>query len=558
MYLITYTCDKPLRGQVEAAPDKSISHRAVILAALTEGTSVINNLLLSDDVKCTLAWAEQHGCVFEWQDNLAHEEWLIFLEALRGIEKRKLDRWLKQKKLGIPKEFYDSTGLLGCQAYEKSEDTESLSLSQLRENLLGSIGRLARANLSIHCPGLSARQSSVKNNKSCIVSYLGNSGTSARLLLGVASGLKIPHLFFGDSSLESRPMLRVLNPLNNRGARFWTSEKERNEIQFQSLQVCSLNNTTSGSSLPVLTVPSSLKNIKYTLPVASAQVKSALLLSGLFTEEETTILEPIPTRDHTENMLREAGIDIIVQHSVMGVSASPLKSASNSAQITLASGVKKLQPREWKVPGDISSASFLIVAALLIPGSDIIINKVNLNPRRSGILKVLKHMNAKIEVTPRGSCAGEVYGDLRVVYSGEELRPCCTDAALAPSMIDEFPVLFCLAATIKGVSSFHGIKELIYKESNRLAVMAHHLNDLGVRCEASEDSLTVYGGTLTSTSQATVEIDAKLDHRVALSFAVLGLITPFKIKIKGAEAIFTSFPNFIEQIRALGGMLRTE
>ncbi|MEL7447382.1 MAG: 3-phosphoshikimate 1-carboxyvinyltransferase, partial [Pseudomonadota bacterium] len=287
---------------------------------------------------------------------------------------------------------------------------------------------------------------------------MGNSGTSTRLLMGILASHGFSATFTGDASLSSRPMGRVITPLAQMGASFETS---------------------SGDTLPLMmrgalpAVP-----IEYRLPVASAQVKSAVLLAGLNTPGITTVIEPVPTRDHTERMLTGYGAKLEIE-------------AGDAERIIRIHGEADLQPQHVVVPGDPSSAAFFIVAALLVEGSDLVIQNVGLNPTRAGLIEALRQMGGSIEALNPREVGGEPVADLRVRHS--QLQGADIEPALAPSMIDEFPVLFVAAALAKGTTKTSGLEELRVKESDRLAAMAAALTAAGANVEEAEDGLIIQG-----------------------------------------------------------------
>jgi len=338
---------------------------------------------------------------------------------------------------------------------------------------------------------------------------MGNSGTSTRLLMGLIASHPITATFTGDASLSKRPMGRVIEPLSLMGADFTASP---------------------GGTLPLMerglspAVP-----ITYCLPVASAQVKSAVLLAGLNTAGITRVIEPVPTRDHTERMLRGFGADLSV-------------SEENGERVVTLRGEAELRPQVIEVPGDPSSAAFFAVAALLVPGSDLRIENVGLNPTRAALFTVLRQMGGQIEELGRREVGGEPVADLRVRHSA--LTGIAVDPAVAPSMIDEFPVLFVAAALAQGRTVTRGLEELRVKESDRLATMAAALTLAGARVEEREDGLVIdgTGGDLLPGSAQPVA--THLDHRIAMSMAVAGLASRAGVEVDDTRPIATSFPSF--------------
>jgi 3-phosphoshikimate 1-carboxyvinyltransferase len=349
---------------------------------------------------------------------------------------------------------------------------------------------------------------------------MGNSGTSTRLLMGLVASHPITATFIGDASLSRRPMGRVVEPLSLMGARFSTSPGGRLPLTMHGL-------------CPA--VP-----LRYTLPVASAQVKSAVLLAGLNTPGETIVVEPIATRDHSERMLAGFGAMLRVE------------TASEGRIITLA-GEAELRPQAIMVPGDPSSAAFPMVAALVVPGSEVTITNVGINPTRAGLIGVLQAMGADIAVTNQRLVGGEPVADLIVRHGG--LTGIEVPPDVVPSMIDEFPILFVAAAFAQGRTVMRGLEELRVKESDRIAVMARGLADCGVRVEELADGLIITGSCGEPVAGGAT-VAAELDHRIAMSFAILGLHTRAAVSIDDARPIATSFPNFIAMMASLGAQQR--
>jgi 3-phosphoshikimate 1-carboxyvinyltransferase len=338
---------------------------------------------------------------------------------------------------------------------------------------------------------------------------LGNSGTSARLLMGLVASHPIRADFAGDASLSRRPMERVAAPLRRLGA-----------------QILSARGT-----LP-LTVRGRCPAVPLThrMEAPSAQVKSALLLAGLNIPGLTRIIEPVPTRDHGERMLRLFGADIAAQ-----------------GEEILLRGEAELSPCNLAVPGDPSAAAFLVVAALIVPGSKLAIEGVGMNPLRTGLFERLGEMGADITVSNRRESGGEPVADILVRHS--ELRAVDVPAAAAPAMIDEFPIFFVAAAFARGTSRTCGLGELRIKESDRLAAMAAGLRALGVRALETEDGLTV-AGTGGDPLPGGASIDPRLDHRIAMSFAVAGLRCRQPVTVVDMSCADTSFPGFAAALAA--------
>ncbi|MFM2302585.1 MAG: 3-phosphoshikimate 1-carboxyvinyltransferase [Pseudomonadota bacterium] len=352
---------------------------------------------------------------------------------------------------------------------------------------------------------------------------MGNSGTSTRLLMGLVASHPITASFVGDASLSKRPMGRVIEPLSRMGADFTAS-----------------NPGTGGGTLPLMlrgaapAVP-----IEYRLPVASAQVKSAILLAGLNTPGVTTVIEPVPTRDHSERMLRGFGAELTVDTDSAG------------ARVIRIRGEAELKPQVIEVPGDPSSAAFFIVAALIVPGSELTIENVGLNPTRAGIVEVLRQMGGDItELNPR-EVGGEPVADLLVKHSA--LRGIAVDPALAPSMIDEFPALFVAAALAEGTTVTTGLDELRVKESDRISVMAAALAAAGARVTETADGLTIHGTGGAPLAGTAGPIATHLDHRIAMSMAVAGLASKAGVEVDDTRPIATSFPQFEALLGGLAG-----
>jgi 3-phosphoshikimate 1-carboxyvinyltransferase len=337
---------------------------------------------------------------------------------------------------------------------------------------------------------------------------MGNSGTSTRLLMGLVASQAITATFTGDASLSRRPMNRVIEPLAQMGASFTSSDGGTLPLTLEGIEPA---------------VP-----ITYRLPVASAQVKSAVLLAGLNTPGITTVIEPVPTRDHTERMLAGFGAKLEV-------------SEADGERVIRITGQPELSPQQIVVPGDPSSAAFFAAAASIVPGSDLTIENVGLNPTRNGIFTVLRQMGASIEELNAREVGGEPVADLRVRHA--PLTGVEVDPALAPSMIDEFPVLFVAAALAQGRTVTRGLEELRVKESDRLAAMAVALSAVGARVEEREDGLII-DGTGGDPLPGGGPIATHLDHRIAMSMAVAGLASRAGAEVDDTRPIATSFPTF--------------
>ena len=338
---------------------------------------------------------------------------------------------------------------------------------------------------------------------------MGNSGTSTRLLMGLVASHAISATFIGDASLSKRPMGRVIEPLSQMGAAFEASEGGRLPLTLRG----------ANPAVP----------ITYRLPVASAQVKSAVLLAGLNTPGITTVIEPVPTRDHSERMLRGFGAQLEVETDSAGVRTIRIH------------GEAELQPQTIEVPGDPSSAAFFLVAALVIPGSELTIQNVGLNPTRAGLVEVLRQMGGDITAVNAREVGGEPVADLVVRHS--QLKGIEVDPAIAPSMIDEFPALFVAAALAEGTTVTTGLDELRVKESDRLAAMATALTAAGADVTETEDGLTIVG-TGGEALRGGGPIVTHLDHRIAMSMAIAGLASRDGVEVDDTRPIATSFPQF--------------
>ena len=338
----------------------------------------------------------------------------------------------------------------------------------------------------------------------------GNSGTGARLLMGAAAGFPISVTFTGDASLSSRPMERVLGPLRAMGAR------------------------TEGSTLPVTIHGGRLHGITFVNEKASAQVKSAILLAGLRADGEVEVIEPAPSRDHSENMLRAFGCQVEKDDEVISLGRE-----------------RSLSGTSVSIPGDPSSAAFAAVAALIVPGSRVTIRNVMVNPLRTGLFTTLREVGAGLRFENERRHGGEAVADLTV--STSELRGVEVPARRAPSMIDEYPILAVAAAFASGRTVMHGLAELRVKESNRLAAMVAGLQACGVDAREEGDSLIVEGRG--SAPAGGANVSAHHDHRIAMSFLVMGLATEQPVTVDSAEMIATSFPSFVTLMQSIGARI---
>ena len=338
---------------------------------------------------------------------------------------------------------------------------------------------------------------------------LGNSGTSIRLMTGLLSAQSFDSMLCGDESLSKRPMARIIDPLREMGAIIKSSD-----------------------SMPPLSISGNqkLSALKYTLPVASAQIKSCLLLAGLYADGETCITENETTRDHTERMLKGFGYQV----------------TSSSGKISLTGG-GQLQACDIEVPSDISSAAFFIVAASIAKNADITLEAVNINPTRTGVIEILKLMGANIELNNQREEAGELVSDIRVCSSS--LKGITIPEELVPLAIDEFPAIFIAASCAHGETLLTGARELRVKESDRIQVMADGLLSLGIENEVLEDGIRIKGGEF---QKQTSIIKSHHDHRISMAFAIASARSNFELDIEGVDNVKTSFPNFVELVNQVG------
>ena len=345
---------------------------------------------------------------------------------------------------------------------------------------------------------------------------MGNSGTSTRLLMGLVASHRLTATFIGDASLSKRPMGRVIDPLSQMGAEFTASPGGMLPLMVRGL---------------VPAIP-----ISYRLPVASAQVKSAVLLAGLNIAGITEVIEPVPTRDHSERMLRGFGADLTVDVDTDGVRHIRLM------------GEAELQPQQIEVPGDPSSAAFFVVAALITPGSEVTVTHVGMNPTRTGIYKMLQAMGADLTYANEREVGGEPVADITARHS--VLRGIDVPPEVAPSMIDEFPVFFVAASMAQGRTTTSGLDELRVKESDRLALMATGLKAIGAQVEEREDGLII-NGSGGEPLEGGATVTSALDHRIAMSFAVAGQNCYHAVTVDDVSPIATSFPTFEDILKNL-------
>lgn len=337
--------------------------------------------------------------------------------------------------------------------------------------------------------------------------YCGNSGTSMRLLTGLLAAQSFSTTLTGDASLSDRPMNRVINPLTEMGAVIGSRENG-----YPPLSI------TGGD----------LKPVTYSSPVASAQVKSAIILAGLYCPGTTTVIEPGKSRDHTERMLKSIGADIII----------------NGLEVSI-SGAESLSPLDMTIPADLSSAAFFIVAGLIVPGSELLIQNVGINPTRTGIIDILTKMGADITLENEKEISGEPVADIYVKHS--QLNGIDIDGDMVLKAIDEFPILCVAAAKAEGTTKITGARELRVKESDRIAAMAAELIKMDVSVEELEDGLVIKGKDNLQTAEAT----SYGDHRIAMSMIIAGLTVKGETVVSDAECVNTSFPGFMELLNSL-------
>ncbi|HEU4992021.1 MAG TPA: 3-phosphoshikimate 1-carboxyvinyltransferase [Luteimonas sp.] len=431
----------PLRGTLDVPGDKSVSHRAVMLASIADGTSRITGFLEGADTRATAAVFARLGVRIEAPapgERIVHG---VGIDGLRGApDGGKLD-----------------SGVLDC----------------------------------------------------------GNAGTAMRLLAGLLAGQRFDSVLVGDASLSRRPMGRVIEPLAAMGARI----------------------DSDGGRAPLrIGGGAALRGIEYPTPVASAQVKSAILLAGLYADGTTTVREPHPTRDYTERMLRAFG------HAV---------DIGSDGAVSLRGG-GRLRATDVAVPADFSSAAFFLVAATLVPGSELRLRRVGVHPRRTGLLRALAAMGADIEVHPVGEAGGEPVADL--VARHAPLRGIALPREWVADMIDEFPAFCVAAACARGTTTIAGAAELRVKESDRIAAMADGLRRLGILVEETPDGAVIEGGRLRAdtTGGGEIAIDSRGDHRIAMAFAVAAQLAGGPVRIHDVANVATSFPGFDALARAAG------
>lgn len=421
----------PLKGEVSPPPDKSISHRAVILSSVAEGESRIRNFLNAEDPLRTVSAFRQMGIEmegFKIQDSRSKTpamDLIIHGEGLNGLK--------------------EPSGIIDC----------------------------------------------------------GNSGTTMRLLSGVLAGQSFSATLTGDDSLKKRPMQRIITPLTEMGAYI-----------------------ESDDGYPPLHIRGgSLRPITYKLPIASAQVKSAILFAGLYCNGWTSIIEPEKSRDHTERMLKSAGVEVDIKDLEVSVK-----------------GVAKLNPLDITVPADFSSSAFFMVAGSIVPQSEILIRQTGINPTRTGLIDIMRMMGAHIELMNISEVSGEPIADIYVRYS--KLKGLEISGDMIVRAIDEFPIICVAASTAEGTTRITGAGELRVKESDRISTMATELRKMGVMVEELEDGLVIEGR---EKLRAGI-IHSHGDHRVAMAMAIAGLVADGVTIIEDTECIDTSFPNFMDML----------
>ncbi|QBE98142.1 3-phosphoshikimate 1-carboxyvinyltransferase 1 [Blautia producta] len=412
-----------LRGEVTIPGDKSISHRAVMLGAISEGTTRITNFLRGADCLSTIACFRKMGIDIE--ESL--DQILVHGKGLHGLQ--------------APADILDA----------------------------------------------------------------GNSGTTTRLISGILAGQSFESTLTGDASIQKRPMKRIITPLTMMGA----------DVESLSGDGCA----------PLRIRGSHLKGIDYHSPVASAQVKSCILLAGLYTDSVTSVTEPYVSRDHSERMLSSFGAALKTDGCTVSIQPEP-----------------RLMGQEVAVPGDISSAAYFIAAALLVPGSKLLIKNVGINPTRDGILRICRRMGANITILNRREHGREPVADLLVKHS--PLKGTVIEGAVIPTLIDELPILAVMAAFAEGSTVIRDAQELKVKESNRLDILVHHLSAMGADITGTEDGMVINGGRPLHGAV----LESHLDHRIAMSFAVAGIAAQGETEILQADCVDISYPGFYRDL----------
>jgi len=418
---------RSLNGTIQVPGDKSISHRAIMLGSLADGTTKIKGFLMGEDCLSTVKCFREMGITIEINQDIV----VVHGKGLHGLSE--------------PQDILD----------------------------------------------------------------VGNSGTTIRLMSGILAGQNFTSVVTGDASIRKRPMGRVTKPLKEMGTTILGRQK--------------------GELAPLTISGGKLKPISYKTPVASAQIKSSILLAGLFADGWTEVIEPEKSRDHSERMLKYFGAEVDVDDLTARVKGQPTLTA-----------------KEVQVPGDISSAAFLLVAGAIVPDSKIIIKGVGINPTRTGIIDVLKEMGAKIRVLENTANTGEPLGDLIIETSN--LKGIKFGGQLIPRLVDEIPVIAVAAACAEGITEIRDAAELKVKESNRIEAICQGLQKMGVDIEELPDGLRINGG---KPIKGGVILDSQGDHRIAMALAVAGLVADKGITIKDAESIDVSFPGFKDLLDTL-------
>lgn len=423
---MTFKRANALKGTVTVPGDKSISHRAIMLGAISEGTTQVTNFLQGADCLSTISCFTKLGIEIENKG----EEVLIHGKGLHGLHK-----------------------------------------------------------------------------PACVLDT-GNSGTTTRLIAGILAGQAFTTELNGDASIQSRPMKRIIEPLSSMGAK------------IESLR--------GNGCAPLKIEGTALHGIHYISKVASAQVKSCILLAGLYADSPTSVTEPYLSRNHSELMLKHFGASVTSEGTTARILPEPV-----------------LHGQKVKVPGDISSAAYLIAAGLIIPGSEILIKNVGVNPTRDGILRVVKAMGADINLLNENRESGEPVADLLIRHS--ELHGTTIGGALIPTLIDELPVIAALACSARGTTVIQDAQELKVKESNRIDVMVDNLRAMGAKIIGTEDGMIIEGGHPLHGAV----IDSRLDHRIAMTFTVTALAADGETTIKDADCVRISYPGFYEDLHQL-------
>lgn len=416
----------PLKGEVTVPGDKSVSHRSVMLGAISKGTTSISNFLEGADCLSTIDCFRKMGIEIERNP----EEILIHGKGLHGLT--------------APSDILD----------------------------------------------------------------VGNSGTTVRLLSGILAGQRFSSTLTGDESIQKRPMKRIITPLGAMGG--------------------DVKSIRGNDCVPLQIQGRTLKGIHYDSPVSSAQVKSCVLLAGLYADGPTSVTEPYLSRNHSELMLRSFGATVTSKDTTVTIEPGP-----------------ELTGQKLQVPGDISSAAYFIAAGLLVPGSELLIKNIGTNPTRDGILRVCRQMGADIQLLNQREQGQEPTADLLVKYSA--LKGTVIQGGLIPTLIDELPVIAVMAAFADGTTVIKDAQELKVKESNRLDIIVHHLQAMGAEVTPTEDGMIIQGGALLHGA----ELDSHMDHRIAMSFAVAGLAAEGETTIRRADCVNISYPKFYEDLQSL-------